>query len=99
MSCVLFVCLFVCLRECLSVCLFFVWGFLFHYQLLSNTHEGKMQYVPTLSFLAKPSIEAVGSDPMDRKHIIGVLTSLSSHMFSRFRITPSANCWSEEMQQ
>ena len=36
-------------------------------------------------------MEAVGSDPMDRKQVMGVLVSLSSHIFSMFRITPSAN--------
>ena len=41
-------------------------------------------------FLAKSSIIAVGSDPIDRRQIIGVLGSLSSHMALRSRITGSA---------
>ena len=46
--------------------------------------------LPSLCFFAKASMEAVGSEPIDKKQIIGVRTSLSSHMASRFRITPSA---------
>lgn len=49
-------------------------------------------FLPNLCFLAKASMDAVGSEPIDRKQIIGVLMSLSSHMTSRFRITPSAYC-------
>ena len=48
------------------------------------------EYLPSLCFFAKASMEAVGSEPIDKKQIIGVRTSLSSHMASRFRITPSA---------
>lgn len=48
--------------------------------------------LPNLCFLAKASMEAVGSEPIDKKQIIGVLMSLSSHMLSKFRITPSAYC-------
>ena len=48
--------------------------------------------LPSLCFFAKASMEAVGSEPIDKKQIIGVRTSLSSHMASRFRITPSAYC-------
>jgi len=45
---------------------------------------------PMPFFLAKSSIIAVGSDPIDRRQIIGVLGSLSSHMALRSRITGSA---------
>ena len=41
--------------------------------------------------LASASMEAVGSDPIDNKHTMGVDGSLSLHIVSRFRITPSAN--------
>ena len=40
-------------------------------------------------------MDAVGSEPIDKKQIIGVLISLSSHMFSKLRITPSAYCQSK----
>ena len=41
-------------------------------------------------FLARSSIIAVGSDPIDSRQIIGVRGSLSSHMARRSRITGSA---------
>lgn len=40
--------------------------------------------------LANPSMALVGSDPMESKPIIGVLMSLSSHVASKLRMTPSA---------
>ena len=55
--------------------------------------------LPSLCFFAKASIEAVGSEPIDKKQIIGVRTSLSSHMASRFRITPSAYCKKRKTQE
>ena len=47
-------------------------------------------YVPIPFRLARFSIAPVGSEPMDRKHMSGVLGLLSSQVASRFRITPSA---------
>lgn len=47
-------------------------------------------YVPIPFRLARFSIAPVGSDPMERKHMSGVLGLLSSQVASRFRITPSA---------
>ena len=43
-----------------------------------------------LSFLARPSMLLVGSDPMERKQMRGVRISDSSQVFSRSRTTPSA---------
>jgi len=40
--------------------------------------------------LANASIEEVGSEPIDSKQIIGTRGSLSSHIASKFKITPSA---------
>jgi len=45
---------------------------------------------PIPFFLAKSSIIAVGSEPIDSRQIIGVRVSLSSHMARRSRITGSA---------
>ena len=45
---------------------------------------------PNLSFLDKASMLLVGSAPIDRKHMRGVVLSLSSHILSRSSITPSA---------
>ena len=39
---------------------------------------------------ARPSIALVGSEPMDSRPINGVRMLLSSHVVSKFRITPSA---------
>jgi len=49
-----------------------------------------LQCRPIPFFLAKSSIIAVGSDPIDSRQIIGVRVSLSSHMARRSRITGSA---------
>ena len=43
-----------------------------------------------LCFLDSWSISLVGSDPMDRKQIIGTRVVDSFHISSMFRITPSA---------
>lgn len=45
--------------------------------------------VPSLSFLAKASIWIVGSDPIDKKQMSGVRLSLSSQVFSKFKMTGS----------
>lgn len=60
------------------------------------TKLNKCLIIPSFSFLANASIWIVGSDPMDRKHIKGVLVSLSSQVFSRFRITGSVYLSSKE---
>lgn len=52
--------------------------------------------IPSFSFLANASIWIVGSEPMDRKHIRGVRESLSSQVFSRFKITGSVYLSSKE---
>lgn len=52
--------------------------------------------IPSFSFLANASIWMVGSEPMDRKQIRGVCVSLSSQVFSRFRITGSVYFSSRE---
>jgi len=41
--------------------------------------------------LASRSMLSVGSEPIERKQIIGVLQSLSAHMTSMSSTTPSAN--------
>jgi len=41
--------------------------------------------------LASRSMLSVGSEPIDRKQIIGVLLSLSAHIASMSNTTPSAN--------
>lgn len=56
----------------------------------SDFHTAIKQYSPTLSFFASPSIWLVGSLPIDRKQISGVLTVLSSQVFSKSKITGSA---------
>lgn len=56
----------------------------------------KRSVIPSFSFLARASIWMVGSEPMDRKQIRGVCGSLSSHVFSRFRITGSVYFSSRE---
>jgi len=48
------------------------------------------QIWPIPFFLARSSIIAVGSDPMDRRQIIGVRQSLSSHIAFRSRMIGSA---------
>lgn len=40
---------------------------------------------------ARFSISSVGSDPIDKMHIRGVISSDSFHVFSRSRILLSAN--------
>jgi len=42
--------------------------------------------------LASLSMLSDGSEPIDRKQIIGVRLSLSVHIASMSRTTPSANC-------
>lgn len=44
----------------------------------------------SFNFLANISMLLVGSDPIDSKQISGMTGSLSSYVFSRSRITPSA---------
>lgn len=56
----------------------------------------RLLIIPSFSFLANASIWIVGSDPMDRKHIRGVRVSLSSQVFSRFKITGSVYFSSKE---
>ena len=46
--------------------------------------------LPTSFLLARPSIALVGSDPIESKPINGVRILLSSHVASKFNITPSA---------
>ena len=41
---------------------------------------------------ASRSTLSVGSEPMERKQIIGAWGVLSAHIASRSRMTPSANC-------
>lgn len=52
--------------------------------------------IPSLSFLAKASIWIVGSDPIDKKQMRGVLLSLSSQVFSKFKMTGSVYFSSNE---
>ena len=48
-------------------------------------------YSLKLCFLESVSIVLVGSEPIDKKQIIGTLLVDSFHISSTFRITPSAN--------
>jgi len=46
--------------------------------------------------LASRSMLSVGSEPIDRKQIMGVLQSLSAHIASISSTTPSANYTSHD---
>ncbi len=48
------------------------------------------KFLPSLCLFARDSIELVGSDPIERKQIKGTRSSVSSQVFSRFKMTPSA---------
>ena len=47
--------------------------------------------------LASRSMLSVGSEPIERKQIIGVLQSLSAHIASMSSTTPSANYTSQQL--
>lgn len=47
-------------------------------------------YIPKWHFFDKDSIWLVGSDPIERRHIRGVLVSLSSQVWVKLRMTDSA---------
>lgn len=57
--------------------------------LYPNTWQWIITYIPNLSFLAKELIWPVGSDPVDKKQMRGVRASLSSQVFSKFKMTGS----------
>ena len=59
--------------------------------IIRNNHNGRESFcLLRLCFLESWSMSLVGSEPMDRKQIIGTRMFDSFHISSIFRITPSA---------
>lgn len=57
---------------------------------MNLTIQQQTCYVPIPLRFARFSMAPVGSEPMERKQMSGVLGSLSSHVASKLRMTPSA---------
>lgn len=66
-----------------------LWNYLHYLSVSQHIITWIITYIPNLSFLAKELIWPVGSDPVDKKQMRGVRASLSSQVFSKFKMTGS----------